>query len=121
MELTLKPILPTITKMVLDQLRQQAPVKTGALQRSVTVQAVEDGDGFQIKTGFLTYGIFLDSGTKNYYNPNPTAPWRKSPPKGKGGIPPRYWTNLGQSTTTRIAMLIEKELAKLKLPIGEVS
>jgi hypothetical protein len=112
MELTLRPILATIGKLMQTQLRRQAPVDTGLLQKSVTVKAVETKDGIQMVTGYLTYGIFTDSGTKRYYKPNPKAPWNARPGKGKDGIKPRYWTNLDKATTIRISQMIEKELAR---------
>ena len=112
MELSLKPILPTIAKLMQDQLRKQAPVATGKLQRSVVVKAKEDKDGVQLVTGYLTYGIFTDSGTKRFHRPNNNAKWNPKPGKGKGGIKPRYWTNLDNAVTIRIARIIERELAK---------
>lgn len=112
MELSLKPVLPTIAKIMQDQLRKQAPVATGRLQKSVVVKAKESKDGVQLVTGYLTYGIFTDSGTGRYNRPNPEAPWNPKPGKGKGGIKPRYWTNLDDAITIRIARIIEKELAR---------
>ena len=112
MELSLKPILPTIAKLMQDQLRRQAPVATGKLQKSVVVKAKESKDGVQLVTGYLTYGIFTDSGTGRYRKPNLDARWNPKPGKGQGGIKPRYWTNLDQAITIRIAQIIEKELAK---------
>jgi hypothetical protein len=111
-ELTLKPVLNTISKIMQDQLRRQAPVATGALQKSVTVRAVESKDGVQMVTGYLNYGVFTDSGTGRYRKPNPNATWNPRPGKGKGGIKPRYWTNLNKAVTIKIARIIEKEMAK---------
>lgn len=112
MELSLKPVLPTIQKLMQDQLRRQAPVATGRLQKSVVVRAKESKDGVQLVTGYLTYGIFTDSGTGRYRRPNPVARWNPAPGKGKGGIKPRYWTNLDNAVAIRIARIIEKEIAK---------
>ena len=115
MELTLKPILPTIAKLMQDQLRRQAPdgPESGdPLRKSVVVRAKESKDGVQMVTGYLTYGIFTDSGTGRYKKPNPNATWNPKPGKGKGGIKPRYWTNLDKALKMRIARIIEKELAK---------
>lgn len=112
MELSLKPVLPTIAKLMQDQLRRQAPVATGKLQRSVVVKAVESVDGVQLVTGYLTYGIFTDSGTKRFHRPNNNAKWNPKPGKGKGGIKPRYWTNLDNAVSIRIARIIEREIAK---------
>jgi hypothetical protein len=115
MELTLKPILPTIAKLMQDQLRRQAPdgPESGdPLRKSVVVRAKESKDGVQMVTGYLTYGIFTDSGTGRYKKPNPNATFNPKPGKGKGGIKPRYWTNLDKALKMRIARIIEKELAK---------
>lgn len=112
MELNLKPVLPTIAKLMQDQLRRQAPVATGDLRNSVVVRAVETSDGVQLVTGYLNYGVFTDSGTGRYRRPNPKAKWNPAPGKGKGGIKPRYWTNLDNAITIRIARIIEREIAK---------
>ena len=112
MELSLKPVLPTITKLVENSLKKQSPVDTGKLRNSIKVRAVETEDGVQLVTGFLTYGVFTDSGTGRYRRPNPEATWNPKPGKGKGGIKPRYWTNLDNAVNIRIARIIEKEIAK---------
>ena len=97
-----------------DQLRKQAPDnpdESGSpLRNSVTVKAVETKDGIQMRVGYLTYGRFLDSGTGRYRKPNPDAPFNPKPGKGRGGIKPRYWTNLGKATTAKIAKIIKTEL-----------
>lgn len=112
MAFSLKKILPAISKLIQTELKAQVPVATGKLKRSIKVQAVETPDGFSIKEGFLTYGIFTDSGTKRYHKPNPKARWNPNPGKGKGGIKPRYWTNLSPEVTTRISKLITAETAR---------
>lgn len=112
MELSLKPVLPTIAKLMQDQLRRQAPVATGRLQQSVVVRARESEDGVQMVTGYLNYGVFTDSGTGRYRRPNNDARWNPKPGKGQGGIKPRYWTNLDNAVTIRIARIIEREIAK---------
>jgi hypothetical protein len=115
MELSLKPVLPTIAKIMQDQLRRQAPdgPESGdPLRQSVIVRAVENADGVQLVTGYLNYGVFTDSGTGRYRKPNNNAKWNPKPGKGKGGIKPRYWTNLDNAVTIRISKIIERELAK---------
>jgi hypothetical protein len=114
-EITLQPVLKTISKIMQDQLRRQAPdgPESGdPLRKSVTVKAVESKDGIQMVTGYLNYGVFTDSGTGRYRKPNPNANWNPRPGKGKGGIKPRYWTNLNKAVTIKIARIIEKEMAK---------
>jgi hypothetical protein len=113
MALSLKPILSTVSRIVQAELRRQVPVgKTGNLKKSITVQAVETSDGLELREGFLTYGRFLDDGTKRYHKPNPKAKWNPRPGKGKGGIKPRYWTHLSNETTLRISKIITQEMSK---------
>ncbi len=113
-ELNLTKVYRRIEVLVRNKLREQVPVgETGKLQRSITVKVVETPDGFNLVTGYLTYGRFVDLGTKRYYKgENPDARWNPNPGKGKGGIKPRYWTNLGKPTTKLIADLLAKEIAK---------
>ena len=115
MELSLKPVLPIISKIMQDQLRRQAPdgpEPGDPLRQSVTVRAVETKDGIQFIKGFLNYGVFTDSGTGRYRRPNPNAKFNPRPGKGKGGIKPRYWTNLDNAVTIRISEIIEREIEK---------
>lgn len=112
MAFSLAKILPTISKLVQAELKNQAPVKTGELRKSVQVRAVETQDGFAIRSGYLTYGIFLDSGTKRYHRPNPNARWNPAPGKGEGGIKPRYWTNLSPEVTLRISKMVAQETTR---------
>jgi hypothetical protein len=113
-ELNLTKVYRRIEVLVRNKLREQVPVgETGKLQRSITVKVVETPDGFNLVTGYLTYGRFVDLGTKRYYKgENPDARWNPNPGKGKGGIKPRYWTNLGKPTTKLISDLLAKEIAK---------
>ena len=76
------------------------------------MRAEEGPDGLVVRTGFFRYGIFLDSGTGPYRLPSKTAPFNRTPKSGvgKGGIFPRYWTNLPQETIIRIAEIIDKSL-----------
>ena len=115
MELSLKPVLPTIAKLMQDQLRRQAPDGSESgdpLRRSIVVRAKESKDGVQMVTGYLTYGIFTDSGTGKFRKPNPEAKWNPAPGKGKGGIKPRYWTNLSPEATLRISKLVVQETSR---------
>lgn len=113
-ELNLTKVYRRIEVLVRNKLREQVPVgETGKLQRSITVKVVETPDGFNLVTGYLTYGRFIDLGTERYYKgENPDARWNPNPGKGKGGIKPRYWTNLGKPTTKLISDLLAKEIAK---------
>lgn len=96
------------------RLRYQSPVgETGKLKRSINVIPEMTEDGFVFKETYLTYGIFTDSGTKRYYKPNKKAKWNPRPGRGKGGIKPRYWTNINDSITlNRISDILVKDIAK---------
>ena len=113
-ELNLTSAYRRIEVLVKNKLREQVPVgETGNLQGSITVKVVENEDGFSLVSGYLTYGRFLDLGTKRYYKgEKPSARWNPRPGKGKGGIKPRYWTNLGKPTEKIIANILAKEIAK---------
>lgn len=95
------------------RLRYQAPVATGKLKRSIEVVPELTQDGVAFRETYLTYGIYTDSGTRRYYKPNKRAKWNPRPGKGKGGIKPRYWTNINDTATTkRIADIFAKDIAK---------
>ena len=112
-ELSLTGVYRRIEILINNRLKLQVPVgETGKLKKSITVRVEETNGGIRFVEGYLTYGIFLKSGTGRYWKPNPKAKWNPNPGKGKGGIKPRYWTNLDSATTAKISKLIEKELAK---------
>ena len=115
-ELNLTKVYRRIEVLVKNKLKEQAPdgPEPGApLRNSITVKVVETPDGFRLIEGYLTYGRFIDLGTERYYKgENPDARWNPNPGKGKGGIKPRYWTNLGKPTTKLITDLLAKEIAK---------
>jgi hypothetical protein len=113
-ELDLTKVYKRIEILVKNKLKEQVPVgETGKLQRSITVKVQETKDGFVFVTGYLTYGRFLDLGTRRYFKgERPDAKWNPNPGKGKGGIKPRYWTNLGKPTEKMIADLVAKEIVK---------
>jgi hypothetical protein len=115
-ELDLTKVYKRIEVLVKNKLREQSPdgPEPGApLRNSITVRVEETKDGFAFVTGYLTYGRFLDLGTERYFKgERPDAKWNPSPGKGRGGIKPRYWTNLGKPTEKMIADLVAKEIAK---------
>jgi len=93
------------------RLRFQSPV-SGKLKSSIRVTVVETSDSYQMVSNFESYGVFTDSGTKTYFDPSDTKPWVKNPGRGRGGIKPRYWTNVSDATTkSRITKIIQKALA----------
>jgi hypothetical protein len=97
------------TLVVKDQVRSSA-YKTGNLMQSVSVLAERSGNVVTFLLNDPTsYGDFTDFGTKAYrtstsglFNPNPG--------KGKGGIIPRFWSTLDDSTMERIQMIFEEEI-----------
>lgn len=112
-ELNLDRVLKSIETLVKNRLQFQAPVATGALKRSIKVKAYYNRDGVQFRSGYLNYGVFTDLGTGRYYRgEQPNKRWRGNPGKGKGGIKPRYWTNLDASTYTQIGRLIAREIVQ---------
>jgi hypothetical protein len=113
MEININQALEMGARVLESRLRFQAPVDTGALKKSVKVNASLTADGFRYEVNYLKYGTFTDLGTGRYFRgEEPKARWKANPGKGKGGIKPRYWTNLPVSWYTRINRIIEKELAK---------
>lgn len=95
------------------RLRLQAPVRTGKLKKSIEVVPQLTSDGIRFRETFEQYGIFTDSGTGRYYKPNKNARWNPRPGKGRGGIKPRYWTNISDRITRdRIKQIFRDDLAK---------
>jgi len=110
-ELSLTKVYKRIEILIKNRLRFQVPVgETGNLKKSITVRVEETSGGIKFIEGYLTYGIFTNSGTGRYWKPNPKAGWNPKPGKGKGGIKPRYWTNLDKATTTMISQLLKKDV-----------
>lgn len=110
-ELSLTGVYRRIEILVKNRLKLQVPVgETEKLKKSITVRVEETSGGIKLIEGYLTYGIFLKSGTGRYFKPNPKAGWNPNPGKGKGGIKPRYWTNLDKATTTMISQLLKKDV-----------
>jgi hypothetical protein len=114
-ELNLTKVYRRIEILIKNKLREQAPDGPEAgspLRNSVTVKVLETRDGFSFVLGYLSYGRFLDLGTERYFKgERPDAKWNPKPGKGKGGIKPRYWTNIGKPTEKIIADLLAKEIA----------
>ena len=105
-------VMQKVAKVIQQRLRFQSPVKTGKLRDSIVVRVVETKDKIDLVVDFKDYGVFTDSGTGNYFKPSNTAKWNKAPGKGKGGIRPRYWTNLDESTRINVNQMIKTEVTK---------
>lgn len=112
-DLDITPAMNLAARIYQTRLKYQAPVATGKLKSSIKVKVVANKSGFQLVATYDDYGIFTDSGTKRYHRPSDTAQWRPRPGKGRGGIKPRYWTNIqDESTVRRVTDIIAKEVAK---------
>lgn len=99
-----------------NRLKFQSPVDTGALKQSIRVRAFVGGDwdSVRFEIDYKSYGRFTDLGTGPYYRgEEPEAKWRsRRGRKGKGGIQPRYWTNLNERETERITNMLYPEIEK---------
>lgn len=84
--------------------------KTGNLMQSVSVIGQRNGNEvLLILDDPTSYGDFTDFGTKPYRT-GERGPFNPSPEKGEGGIIPRYWSTLSDSTLERIQMIFDEEL-----------
>ena len=111
-QINIDNVLKNIATLIKNRLQFQAPVDTGKLKRSIRVQAFNSKDGVQFRSDYVTYGVFTDLGTGKYYRgEQPNRKWNPRPGKGKGGIKPRYWTNLDRATTFQAARLISRTIA----------
>lgn len=89
-------------RLVENQLRNQAPVKTGKLRSSVAVVPKYFGERVRLDLIFLQYGRFQDLGTGQYrVPPARRRKWNPNPGRGKGGIKPRFWTTLSDAFKNR--------------------
>lgn len=113
MALDLKPTLNLIERIIKTALRAQAPVKTGALQKSVQVKAVLSEDGVKFTPTFLRYGTYLNQGTGRYkVKETKGRPFNPNPGKGTMGIKPRFWLNIQATTMQAVNKILYKEIAK---------
>jgi len=113
MAIDLKPAMKLMERVIQAALRYQAPVKTGALQKSVKVRAVETPDGITFIPTFLKYGTYLNEGTGRYKVKDTTGrPWNPNPGKGKMGIKPRFWLNTQEKTKQVVNQILAREVAK---------
>ncbi len=113
MALDLRPTMKLIERIIRTALRAQAPVKTGALQKSVEVRAVLSDNGVKFTPTFKKYGIYLNQGTGRYKVRDTTGrPFNPNPGKGTMGIKPRFWLNLQAATMQAVNKILYKEIAK---------
>ena len=110
-DLELSGPLNMAARLIEANLKRQAPVDTGALKRSIKVKANYTGESVQFRYSYNTYGVFVDKGTRPYgvYGKGrKPGPWNPNPGKGEGGIKPRFWTSLENSTKIRVKRIISK-------------
>jgi len=109
---------PEITKamgdaarVIQELLRSQAPVKTGTLRDSVRVVGQEGKSGnIVFKSTYKDYGVYLDYGTGPFNTYPQRGAYRRNPGSGvgQGGIKPRFWTSLDESTRLRVRDIMKK-------------
>lgn len=100
--------LKRVANIILNRLKQQAPVDTGKLRRSITYSITKDIGGYRLYFGYIYYGMFVDlgvNGTKKGYG----SPF--SFKKRKYGIPPQRWTSL-DNVDEEIEQIIEEAFGK---------
>lgn len=109
---------PEITKamgdaarLIQELLRSQAPVKTGTLRDSVRVRGEEGKSGnIVFRSTYKDYGVYLDYGTGPFNTYPQRSAYRRNPGSGvgQGGIKPRFWTSLDESTRLRVRDIMKK-------------
>jgi len=120
-ELNLTKSANLAARVYKTRLRYQAPVRTGELKRSIEVVPEFTSNGVRFIETYAQYGIYTNSGTGRYYKPNKTAKWNPRPGRGRGGIKPRYWTNISDRITLdRIKRIFADDVAKqIKQELGK--
>lgn len=94
-------IINQVCKLIRLNLVKQVPVVSGKLRASIKVSGKVTADGITFSSTYLGYGVYLDKGTGPYKS-KIRGEWNPKPGKGKGGIKPRYWTTLEESTRKSI-------------------
>lgn len=100
--------------LITSNIKDQTPVKTGKLKRSIKTRIIETNDGYAFEMNsseYTKYGRYVDYGTGPYRKTR-RGRWNAKPPKGKGGIIPRFFTTLNNSTIRRVKKILEDALDK---------
>jgi len=58
----LRTALKEVGNYIVSVLRQKAPKDTGRLRNSIGYSITQDGDSYQLRIGYLAYGVFQDLG-----------------------------------------------------------
>lgn len=98
-------------RLLQDNLQRQAPVDTGALQRSIRVSGRMVDDRIEFNVTYLGYGKFTDLGTGPYATRN-RRQWNPRPGKGRGGIKPRFWLTFNRAVYDSVRRRIAQATAK---------
>ena len=94
-------------RLISANLRNQVPVKTGRLKRSIRVQGMFDGNSLRFSSNYLYYGKFLDLGTGTY-KARKRGAWNPAPGKGRKGIRPRFWTTIERTVQNNLKRIVAK-------------
>lgn len=104
-------LISTVCKLIRLNLIAQVPVVSGKLKSSIKVSGRVTPSGITFSSTYLGYGVFLDTGTGPYATKKREA-WNKKPGKGKGGIKPRFWTTLTETTRKSIRQITVDAIKK---------
>ena len=106
-DLNLDKAISMGARLISANLRNQVPVKTGKLKRSIRVQGMFDGNSLRFSSSYLYYGKFLDLGTGTYKTRKRGA-WNPAPGKGRKGIRPRFWTTIERTVQNNLKRIVAK-------------
>jgi len=110
----LKEALAKAARILETRITLQAPVRSGALKRSVRVTPLDDS----LMVEYVDYGDYTNYGTGRYYpgrfkygtspEPGSFTGYRE----GRGGIRPQYWTAASASDFNEIENMMAVEISR---------
>ena len=99
----------SIARLLEAELNKQKPFR-----KTVRVRAMVKPNAIDFVYSYPEYGKYLDLGTERYrVDEAQRGPFSRSPGKGIGGIKPRFWMTINESTKVRIAMMLETFMVNL--------
>jgi hypothetical protein len=99
----------SIARLLEAELNKQKP-----FSKTVRVRAIVKSNAIDFVYSYPVYGKFLDLGTERYrVDEAQRGAFSRSPGKGIGGIKPRFWMTINESTKVRIAMMLETFMVNL--------